>query len=309
MLRLSRRPHVVPARRLAACAYAALAAALVLPAGDAAAQDGPLAPVTSEPLRQPVNLRTHGAIFAAGAATIATVGALQSQLAPASCRWCDLHDDGTDALNGLDRAVRDALLWQHPDTASTVSDALAFGVVPASVLGISAWAAHAEGQGDDIKVDMLVIGETVVLAANAAALLKYATARQRPYAHARALGEPVTVAPGSSDNLSFSSGHVAFAFAMTVSAAEVATLRGRRRAAGWIWGVGLPAAAAVGYFRIAGDRHYLTDVLASAGIGAAIGYFLPRVVFKVRPPGSPPGARVTVAPLLSGSLIGVSCAW
>jgi membrane-associated phospholipid phosphatase len=309
MPRLSRRPHVVPARRLAACAWVALAAALSLPTGDAAAQDVPPAPAAPEPLRQPANLRMHGAIFAAGAATIATAGALQSRLAPSSCRWCDLHDDGTDALNGLDRAVRGAFLWQHPDTASTVSDALAFGVVPAAALGISAWSAQAAGRRDDIKVDMLVIGETVVLAANAAELLKYATARQRPYAHAGALGEPVNVAPGSSDNLSFSSGHVAFAFAMTVSAAEVATLRGRRRAAGWIWGIGLPAAAAVGYFRIAGDRHYLTDVLASAGIGTAMGLLVPRVVFKVRPPGSPAGAWVTVAPSISGSLIGVSCAW
>jgi membrane-associated phospholipid phosphatase len=287
---------------------AGLAAVLSCPAR-AVAQETAGAPGTQEAVQQPTNLRIHGAVFAVGSATLATVGALQSRLVPSSCRWCDLHADGTDALNGFDRAARKAFVWEHPNTASTVSDVLAFGAVPALAIGMSAWTSRAAGRGGDIKTDMLVICEAAVLAGNAAEFLKLATARMRPYAHARALGEPVDVAPQSSDNLSFTSGHVAFAFAVTVSAAEVMTLRGHRRQARWVWGVGLPAAAAVAYFRMAGDRHYLTDVLASAGVGTAMGLAVPRLVFKAQRPGSSAAARLVVAPVLSGSLLGVTCTW
>ncbi len=279
----------------------------------------PVPPVAAEPSTrtssepadqapaQPVHLKAHAIVFVTGAVTLAVMGALQSHLAPAQCRWCDLHADGTDALNGLDRAARNALLWQHPDKASTISDVFTFGVVPAVAFGLDGWAAHAGGHGDNVKVDVLVIGESIVLAANAAELLKYTTARLRPYAHARALGEPTVVAPTASDNMSFTSGHTAVAFAMTVSAARVMSLRGYGHE-GWVWGLGLPAAAAVGYFRIAGDRHYLTDVLASAGVGTAIGLIVPRLVFTTKPT-TPGGNRVTITPLISGSMVAINCTW
>jgi membrane-associated phospholipid phosphatase len=306
MHRPAHRPHPSPARLLAA-GTCALLVGLAWPA-NVLAQDVPATSAAPES-REPLNLKMHAGIFIAGAATIAAAGLLQPQLAPASCRWCDLGADGSDALNGVDRAARKALLWKHPNSASTVSDVLAFGAVPALAFGMDAWAARGDGRGGDIKADVLAIGEAAVLAGNAAEFLKLATARKRPYAHARALGEPAAIAPQSSDNMSFVSGHVAFAFAITVSAAEVMTLRDHRRAARWLWGVGLPVAASVGYFRVAADRHYLTDVLASAGVGTVMGLVVPRLVFKARPAGSSSGARVTVAPMISGSLVGVSYAW
>jgi membrane-associated phospholipid phosphatase len=275
------------------------------PAGQA---DCPATVAVGQDAPQPANLRAHAVILAVGTATVATVGALQSRLAPSSCRWCDLNPDGTDGLNGLDRAARDALRWQHTSTPETISNVLAYAVAPAAAVGLDAWAAHSDGRGGDFKVDALVMGEAVVLAANAAELLKFATARQRPFAHARALGQPSDVPSGSSDNLSFPSGHTTFAFAVTVSAARVASTR-RYRHAAWVWGVGLPTAAAVGYFRIAADRHYLTDVLASAGVGTAMGLIVPRLVFTGRTAGSGASARMTVQPVISRSLLGVSCTW
>jgi hypothetical protein len=308
MRRRTRDPRLLPAWLLAASTGTLLVAGLGWPA-EAAAQDVQTAAVAPEPSREPVNLRMHAGIFIAGAATIATAGALQPQFAPASCRWCDLHPDGTDALNPLDRSMRNAFLWEHPNTASTVSDLLAFGALPTLAIGMSVCVSRAHGRGSDIKADMLVIGEAAVLAGNAAELLKLATARKRPYAHARALGQPVGVAQQSGDNLSFTSGHVAFAFSLTVSAAEVMALRGQRRAATWLWAIGLPAAVSVGYFRIAADRHYLTDVLASVGVGTAMGLTIPRLVFKGRPSGWAPRGRVTVAPVASGSIVGITCVW
>jgi membrane-associated phospholipid phosphatase len=134
---------------------------------------------------------------------------------------------------------------------------------------------------------------------------KFATARQRIYAHARRR-RAVNVSPTSSDNLS--SGHVAAAFAMTVSAARVMTLRRTGRPA-LVWSIGLPAAAAVAYLRIAADRHYMTDVLASAGIGTVTGLIVPRLVFRKGPAGSGAGSGVVVAPLVTGPVVGVSFTW
>lgn len=57
--------------------------------------------------------------------------------------------------------------------------------------------------------------------------------------------------PDGSDDKSFYSMHTALAM----------------QAAGWRYQVGVPIAFGAGYFRMAANRHYLTDVLAGAGAG------------------------------------------
>jgi membrane-associated phospholipid phosphatase len=50
--------------------------------------------------------------------------------------------------------------------------------------------------------------------------------------------------------------------------------------------VGLTLAAATGYFRVAADRHYLSDVLVGGGLGSLIGFVNPFFVhrqWRVRP--------------------------
>jgi PAP2 superfamily protein len=61
---------------------------------------------------------------------------------------------------------------------------------------------------------------------------------------------------------------------VAVSQATEDTLRGDP-AAPWAWGIGLGLAAAVGYLRVAGDAHWLTDVLAGAAAGTAFGVAVP----------------------------------
>jgi membrane-associated phospholipid phosphatase len=41
--------------------------------------------------------------------------------------------------------------------------------------------------------------------------------------------------------------------------------------------IGFPVAALTGYLRIAGDKHYMSDVLTGAAVGSAIGYMVPRL--------------------------------
>ena len=65
--------------------------------------------------------------------------------------------------------------------------------------------------------------------------------------------------PDGSDRRAFPSGHAARAFA----GAELV-----RTEYGWAWGAGAYAVAAgVGALRVAGDRHYVHDVVAGAAIG------------------------------------------
>ena len=43
----------------------------------------------------------------------------------------------------------------------------------------------------------------------------------------------------------------------------------------WLYAAGFTGAALTGYFRMAGDEHWLTDVLASAAVGTGIGILVP----------------------------------
>jgi membrane-associated phospholipid phosphatase len=106
-------------------------------------------------------------------------------------------------------------------------------------------------------------------------VVKHRVNRPRPYAH--------YCEPGCGDDLSerdtqlsFFSGHTALAFSFAVSAGTIASMRDYRNA-GWVLGSGLTMAAATGYLRIAADRHYFTDVLVGAAVGAAVGWAVPRL--------------------------------
>gem|GEM_PF-4625413 len=87
--------------------------------------------------------------------------------------------------------------------------------------------------------------------------------------------------------MSFVSGHSSVAFSTVVTASIVATLRGYR-VAPLMWSLGLPMAATVAYLRVAADRHYLTDVVAGAGLGTAIGILLPLLLHRPHGDGSRP---------------------
>ena len=176
----------------------------------------------------------------------------------------------------MDDGVRARLVWQSRDTARHASDFLAFAILPAAAFGHSALAARNAGAPREALVDALIIGEAVALSASVNQIVKFAVGRQRPFV--RFGNFDATDRPGDPDNnLSFYSGHSALAFSTVAAAGTVASLRGYRSAP-WVWGVGLVGAAAVGYFRIAADKHYLTDVLTGAAIGTVVGIAVPRLL-------------------------------
>ncbi len=207
---------------------------------------------------------------AAGAAWIASE-ALKPDLVGDRCRWCDRDGRGRDTLGSLDRGARDTLRWSDPASADLASNFTGFAAAPLISLGGLALAASLAGRGPEAWHDTLVALEATMLAADLNQAVKFVAMRQRPYAHAVAGG-----LRGPDDNLSFYSGHTSLVFSLATSAGTIASMR-HRELAPLVWASGLTAAVVTGWLRIAADKHYLSDVVTGAAVGALIGFAVPYV--------------------------------
>jgi membrane-associated phospholipid phosphatase len=201
-----------------------------------------------------------------------------------TCRWCDRDADGHDTLNGLDAAIRRHWRWSRRDKAHEWSNVT---LVLSLVAPAGAFAGVRGGFGNGFGEEMLLVVESSAVAMALTQGTKHLLRRQRPWAHAE--DPPGGDHMGSRNaNLSFVSGHASLAFALAVSTGSLASLRGDEGKE-WVWASGLTLAAATGYLRIAADRHYFTDVLAGAALGATVGWVVPRLVDRKPTPG-PEGA-------------------
>lgn len=202
----------------------------------------------------------------------AVVGAPQAWLLPDACRWCVAPGE----LNALDASARQALRWQSPQTAASLSDITAFLATPALSFGLLAGGAAAEGSLSQTPVDLLLSAEATVATIAVTQIVKVVAARQRPFT----IGVPSeAICPEDDPYTSFFSGHTSISFAVAVSSGTIASMRGYRTAP-WIWATALPLAATAGYLRIAADKHYLTDVLVGAAVGSALGFAIPYVFHR-----------------------------
>jgi membrane-associated phospholipid phosphatase len=251
-----------------------------------------LAPSAARAEPHPIrhDLRTDAAITAAGWALYVSSELAKDRLAPAGCRVCD--------TTALDAGARDRLVWDDLVPARHASDALAFALFPAGLVAHQLLAARAAGDVEAGLVDVLVVAEVAAVAMTLNQATKYAVGRQRPFVRYGNWPEAERAADAD-DDLSFFSGHTTFTFAVAAAAGTVSDLRGYRSAP-WVWAVGLGLAATTGYLRIAGDKHYLSDVLVGAAVGAAAGVALPRLLHpreRGEEVASAPSARVTALPL------------
>jgi len=237
------------------------------------------------PLRH--DLRTDGALTAGAAVLWLSSELAKGSLAPSSCRFC--------GENRLDAGARDLLVWGYGDQAGRASDVLAFAVVPAGIVAHQLLAARAAGDAGEGLTDLLIVAEAAALTMDLNQLVKFSVGRQRPFVHHGNFRDPDRAADPD-DNLSFYSGHTALSFSIAAAAGTVSDLRGYRSAP-WVWGAGMTLAAAVGYLRIASDRHYLTDVLTGAALGTAAGIALPRLLHGRERDRDGSSATVTALPL------------
>lgn len=186
-------------------------------------------------------------------------------LAPDSCRWCE--------PTNIDIRVRDSLLWEDVERARLFSHLTGYVAMPLFGLGMSALSGLSADDSGWARLidDTIPILETVAISQAVTQIVKWSFGRQRPFVHFE------NPPPDQDDNLSFWSGHSALTFGITTSAGLLAHWRGSNTEP-IIWGVGLTLSVATGYFRIAGDKHYFTDVVTGATVGVISGLMIPRLM-------------------------------
>lgn len=237
-----------------ACAWLVAVAVLVSPRAASA----------DEQLRYQLSLDVP--ITAIGGAAWLGSEAFKAELVRADCRWCE--------VNAFDASVRRALKWDDIERAHDLSNLTGFILTPVAVFGLTAWGAAQKERIDGYPADALLILEATVIAVDLNQVVKFLVARERPFVHALPPELKAQTEHPADNNLSFFSGHTTLTFALAASSGTIASMRGYRSAP-WVWAGGLTLAATTGYLRIAGDRHYLTDVIVGAIVGSAIGAAIP----------------------------------
>lgn len=141
----------------------------------------------------------------------------------------------------------------------------------------------------------LIYGETMLLTWGATSLLKSAVGRPRPYAYNPDPRIPPELRTAPTTCRSFPSGHAASAFAAAVfTAGTFERLNPDSPARGWVWAGCLGAAATTGVLRWVAGRHFPSDILAGAAVGATAGWLVPRLHETGAGPGGPAAAPAAV---------------
>ncbi|MBI2895640.1 MAG: phosphatase PAP2 family protein [Deltaproteobacteria bacterium] len=152
--------------------------------------------------------------------------------------------------------------------ASIISDVLVLAI-PVAGLSIDL----ATERGVAFWQDAAVVFEAYAIDALLVSLTKFAVRRPRPYVYDPARPMDQRGKPGAA--LSFFSGHASLAFTGATAFAEVFRRRHDGVAVPVVYASGLGLAAVVALCRILAGKHYLSDVLVGAAVGASLGILVP----------------------------------
>lgn len=192
---------------------------------------------------------------------MATGWALQDEQPPPHCApLCDRHK-----VNAVDRYA--AGNWD--EGWSLASDVTVAGT---AVIGIGALFIE-EGFGAALN-DLVVIGESMLWTNGWAVLANMAARRPRPFMYGESA--PLGEREDPNGGLSFISGHVGVAAAVTTSLWSTFRRRDPDGALQW-WtlGTGAVLTTVVGLGRVQGGHHFPTDVTFGALLGATMGLIVP----------------------------------
>lgn len=118
--------------------------------------------------------------------------------------------------------------------------------------------------------------EVAVVNAGATLLSKYVFKRPRPYVFDSLTTAELKMRPVA--KASFVSGHTSMTAANTFFFAGVfSEYYPESKWKPVVWGGAIAIPAVTGYLRVRGGRHYPTDVIAGYALGAAVGYFIPKL--------------------------------
>jgi len=174
----------------------------------------------------------------------------------------------------FDGAIRDAIGGKSDGArriAARGSDVGELGLITYPILidaGIVTWLS--KGRGDVARRLVAVDAEAFAVNALLTSVVQRAVGRERPFAQeCGTVGHAACTSPDDR-NTSFFSGHTSFAF---TAATLLCFQHGRLNLYGdgdrFVCPVALAVASLTGLLRIGADRHWATDVLMGAAVGAA----------------------------------------
>jgi len=188
--------------------------------------------------------------------------------APDSARWSGpvLFDGPVrNALGGNSDGARRA--------AARGSDVGELGLIAYPLLvdaGVVTWLS--KGRGDVARRLVAVDAEAFAVNALLTSIVQRAVGRERPFAQGCGTAGHAPCTSPDDRNTSFFSGHTSFAF---TGATLLCFQHGRLDLYGdgdrFVCPVALAVASLTGLLRIGADRHWATDVLTGAAVGAAAG--------------------------------------
>lgn len=126
---------------------------------------------------------------------------------------------------------------------------------------------------------LLVYDEALAISVFLNAVTKYTIGRPRPYVYSddpriKAYAEN----EGKDSHLSFYSGHASTTFAASIAGSYLfAQASSDRSARAGVWGFELALAAATARLRTRAGKHFYSDVIVGAIVGAGVGYLVPRL--------------------------------
>jgi membrane-associated phospholipid phosphatase len=125
----------------------------------------------------------------------------------------------------------------------------------------------------------LIYGETLAITLALNGVTKYLVGRPRPYVYNDdPRVQDYARREGKDSHLSFYSGHASFTFAASVAGAYLFAQNTTDKAArATVWGFELTLAAATANLRTRAGKHFYSDVIVGALVGAAAGFAVPRL--------------------------------
>jgi|SoiMethySBSTD1v2_1073268.scaffolds.fasta_scaffold29037_2 membrane-associated phospholipid phosphatase len=240
-------------------------------------------------------------IVAAGALGAALLTVQFAVPAPTVPRWTD--------QNGFDNGIRSVLRVSGEGGRQAMgytSDALVYLLIAAPFLNATL-VAGVEHERWDVAWRLLVLdAQTVFLATTITLSVQKAVARERPFVQECRTNPNLQDCSQGGQNQSFPSGHTTAAFA---AVALECFHHGYLDTSHTGWGAAVcpltvTAAIGTGILRIAADRHWATDIIAGAAIGALVGYAIPALHLLWEEKKDAP----VLTPTISGTTVGLTLA-
>lgn len=182
-------------------------------------------------------------------------------------RFCD-----PSQVNALDRFVTEL----NSPTARWLSDVGVATMIalPFAVSAIEAGTGDFEKPGLRFGEDALVIGQTLGATLLISSALKVIVRRPRPLTYNGTFDSEDRL--GGDARLSFPSGHSSFSFSSASLTTVMLAERHGRSAITFVGAAGsYLLAATVAFLRVAGGKHFVTDVVAGALLGTGLGLAVP----------------------------------